>query len=124
MDFNSFVIFVLCGVALAKCSFENNPSKLGNKINELRGKFDKARSILAATPGLDMSEAEQKAYYETLLKQYYDEHSLLTSYKDMCKFDMSKLQETDVDSSASNDQQTAAMLTNVARDLNDISAEK
>ena len=71
-----------------------------------------------------MSEAEQKAYYETLLKQYYDEHSLLTSYKDMCKFDMSKLQETDVDSSASNDQQTAAMLTNVARDLNDISAEK
>jgi hypothetical protein len=74
-------------------SFENNPSKLGNKINELKLKFEKARQMLAAVPGIDMSHTEQQEYYETLLKQYKHEHELLNSYKEMCKFDVTQLEQ-------------------------------
>jgi hypothetical protein len=74
-------------------SFENNPSKLSNKINELKAKFEKARGILSTVPGIDMSQSEQQDYYETLLKQYKREHELLNSYKEMCKFDITQLEQ-------------------------------
>lgn len=54
-------------------------------------KFEKARSILSNIPGIDMSHTEQQEYYQTLLKQYKRENELFNSYKDMCKFDISKL---------------------------------
>ncbi len=74
----------------------------------MRAKFEKARSILTATPGLDMSQAEQKVYYQTLLQIYHDEHSLLSSYKEICKFDMSKLQEIgDIECSVTDDKKTS-----------------
>lgn len=75
-----------------KC-FENNPSKLGNKINELKMKFDTARSTLATLPGIDMSYTEQQEYYESLLAQYKKEKQYLESYKDICKFDISDLEK-------------------------------
>ena len=73
-------------------SFENNPAKLGTKINDLKLKFEKARSVLSTLPGLDMSLKEQESYYETLLGQYKREIELIESYKDMCKFDTNKLE--------------------------------
>ena len=72
-------------------SFETNPTKLGGKIGELKVKFDKARSILSTIQGVDMSHTEQLDYYQTLLKQYKRENELLASYKNMCDFDISKL---------------------------------
>ena len=74
-------------------SFENNPSKLGNKINELKTKFDSARTILTTLPGIDMSYTEQQEYYETLLKQYKREKELLESYKEICQFDINQLEK-------------------------------
>ncbi len=73
-------------------SFENNPAKLGTKINELKVKFEKARSIVASLPGIDMSLKEQEAYYAELLQQYKRETELIESYKEMCRFDMQKLE--------------------------------
>lgn len=75
-----------------KC-FENNPSKLSNKINELKSKFDKSRTILTTMPGIDMSLIEQEEYYESLLKKYKKDKELLVSYKDICNFDISKLEQ-------------------------------
>ena len=73
-------------------SFESaNQSKLTTRINELKAKFEKARSILATIPGIDMSQKEQEEYYLKLLKQYEQENELLQSYKDMCKFDIANL---------------------------------
>ena len=80
-----------------KC-FENNPSKLSTKINDLKSKFERARSVLGTLPGIDMSLKEQESYYETLLKQYQRESELIESYKDMCKFDVSKLESGPVES--------------------------
>ena len=66
---------------------------MGNKIGELKVKFDKARTILSTVPGIDMSHTEQLDYYQTLLKQYKHENELLTSYKEMCNFDISQLEQ-------------------------------
>ncbi|RNA03133.1 mediator of RNA polymerase II transcription subunit 9 [Brachionus plicatilis] len=74
-------------------SFENNPSKLGPKINELKTKFEKARALLENIPGIDMSLSEQQEYYQNLLNQYKKENELLNSYKEMCTFDLSKLDQ-------------------------------
>jgi hypothetical protein len=65
---------------------------LSSKINELKTKFEKARTVLTSMPGIDMSLSEQEAYYESLLKQYKHESDLIKSYKEMCKFDTSKLE--------------------------------
>ncbi|CAF0849208.1 unnamed protein product [Brachionus calyciflorus] len=73
-------------------SFENNPSKLGSKINELKAKFEKARALLENIPGIDMSHSEQLEYHQNLLKQYKKENELLNSYKEICKFDITKLE--------------------------------
>ena len=86
-------------------SFENNPSKLGGKINELKTKFDSARSILSTMPGIDMSYTEQQEYYESLLKQYKNEKERLESYKEMCKhIDISDLEKGPTESFLNNNQ--------------------
>lgn len=64
-----------------------------NKINELKAKFDKSRAILSSMPGIDMSLMEQQEYYESLLKKYKNDKELLVSYKDICTFDISKLEK-------------------------------
>ena len=69
---------------------------MGSKIGELKVKFDKARSILSTMPGIDMSHTEQLDYYQTLLKQYKRENELLNSYKDICGFDISQLEQQPV----------------------------
>ena len=66
---------------------------MGNKINELKTKFDSARSLLTTLPGIDMSYTEQQEYYESLLKQYKKEKELLKSYKEICKFDITELEK-------------------------------
>ncbi len=66
---------------------------MGGKIGELKVKFDKARQILSTIPGIDMSHTEQLDYYQTMLKQYKRENELLTSYKEMCDFDISQLEQ-------------------------------
>ena len=74
-------------------SFENNPSKLGSKLHELKAKFEKARALLENIPGIDMSHSEQQEYHQNLLKQYKKENELLNSYKEICKFDITKLEQ-------------------------------
>lgn len=66
---------------------------MGGKIGELKVKYDKARQILSTIPGIDMSHTEQLDYYQTMLKQYKRENELLTSYKEMCDFDISQLEQ-------------------------------
>jgi hypothetical protein len=56
-------------------------------------KFEKARLLLNTIPGIDMSHSEQIEYYESLLKQFKYENELLTTYKDMCQFDLSRLEK-------------------------------
>jgi hypothetical protein len=64
-------------------------------------KFEKARLLLNTIPGIDMSHSEQIDYYESLLKQFKYENELLTTYKDMCQFDLSRLDKQAVDNAAS-----------------------
>lgn len=92
-----------------KC-FENNPSKLGNKINELKSKFDSARSLLTTLPGIDMSYTEQQEYYESLLKKYKKEKELLESYKEICKFDIADLKKGPSESFLNNQETAQATL--------------
>ena len=49
--------------------------------------------MLATMPGIDMSHTEQLDYYQELLKQYKRENELLSTYKDICTFDISKLEK-------------------------------
>lgn len=89
-------------------SFENNPNsqKLGNKINELKTKFDTARSLLTTLPGIDMSYKEQQEYYDSLQTKYTRERELLENYKTICKFDVTELEKGPSESFLnSNDQQ-------------------
>jgi hypothetical protein len=44
-------------------------------------------------PGIDMSLVEQQEYYESLLKKYKNDKELLVSYKDICTFDISRLEK-------------------------------
>ena len=98
-------------------SFENNPSKLGNRINELKMKFEKARLLVNTIPGIDMSHSEQIDYYETLLKQFKYETELLATYKDMCQFDLSRLNNQAVENAASTS--TSTTESNMKSDLNE-----
>ena len=82
----------MSAIYISICSFESgNQAKLTTRINELKAKFEKARSVLATIPGIDMSQKEQEEYYLTLLKQYEQDNELLQSYKDTCKFDVANL---------------------------------
>ena len=100
-----------------KTSFENNPTKLGSKIGELKVKFDKARTNLSATPGIDMSHTEQIEYYQTLLKQYKNDNELLNSYKEMCDFDISRLEQQPTISSTVKDENTNSLVSNESENL-------
>jgi len=60
LNFNFKIRLINTKIKKFIISFENNPSKLGNKINELKMKFDSARSILSNLPGIDMSYTEQQ----------------------------------------------------------------
>lgn len=51
-------------------------------------------------PGIDVSLSEQQAYYDDLLKQYKRESENFNFYKDMCKFDLDRL-ESDLSNSNS-----------------------
>lgn len=84
LDFNAYVIIFII-------SFENNCSKLGPRINDLKIKFEKTRALLENIPGIDMSLPEQQEYYQNLIDQYKKENELLNSYKDICTFNISKL---------------------------------
>lgn len=66
---------------------------MGSKINDLKLKFEKARTILDTIPGIDMNLNEQQNYYEILLKQFKRETDLFNSYKDMCKFDINQIEK-------------------------------
>ena len=44
-------------------------------------------------PGIDMNQRDQEEYYISLIKQYEKENELLSSYKQMCKFDIDKLDQ-------------------------------
>lgn len=59
----------------------------------MKTKFEKARALLENIPGIDMSLSEQQEYYQKLLNQYKKENELLSSYKEMCTFDLSKLDQ-------------------------------
>lgn len=85
------VFFSIMTINTLSRSFENNPSKLVMKMNDLKNKIEKSRTILATLPGLDVSMNEQQAYYEQLVSQYKRETELIDSYKKMCQFDVVKL---------------------------------
>ena len=87
---------------------------MGNKINDLKLKFEKARTILSTVSGIEMSHTEQLDYYQTLLKQYKHENELLTSYKEMCNFDISQLEQQPT---------TTASATSIKDECNTVSKE-
>ncbi len=67
-------------------SFDKNSNKLNNKISDLKSKFDKARSILSTTDGIDMSYMEQTESYNSLLNENKLKLDLLNQYKQLCEF--------------------------------------
>ena len=72
---------------------DKNPAKLNSKVNELKGKFDKAKQVLNSMNGIQMSYIEQQEYYKSLLKQYELKLELLENYKTACSsFDTSEIQ--------------------------------
>jgi hypothetical protein len=71
---------------------DKNPSKLNNKLNELKNKFEKAKQVVNNMNGIQMSYIEQQEYYNSLLKQYELKLELLDSYKSTCSFDTSEIQ--------------------------------
>ena len=72
---------------------DKNPAKLNSKVNELKGKFDKAKQVLNSMNGIQMSYIEQQEYYKSLLKQYDLKLELLENYKTACSsFDTSEIQ--------------------------------
>ena len=75
---------------------DKNPSKLNNKINELKNKFEKAKQVLNNMNGIQMSYIEQQEYYNSLLKQHEIKLQLLDKYKSTCKFDTAEIQQDDI----------------------------
>ena len=75
---------------------DKNPTKLNNKVTELKNKFEKAKQVINNMNGIQMSYIEQQEYYKSLLKQYELKLNLLENYKTACStFDTSEIQLDD-----------------------------
>ncbi len=64
---------------------------MNNKINELKIKFEKARTTLSSLNGVDMSYMEQTEYYNSLINEYKLKVDLLNHYKEISSFELAPI---------------------------------